>query len=413
MKRTWAMPEKLTDKLAKEAPSPTGPRLNAITYDNEVKGFGLRVTRGGDRAFVLNYRIAGRERRLTIGSYPDWTVVAARNEAKRLKREIDLGRDPLAERIAIRESPTVADLADRFLAEHGPRKRERSRLEDEGLIRQWIRPELGRMKVADIRHADVDALHRKITGRGTLTRANRTVALVSRMFTLAIRWEWRPDNPAAGIERNYEQPRQRYLVGDELRRLTDALSVHPNQQAADAIRLLLLTGARRSEVLAATWDQFDLGDGVWIKPSSHTKQKREHRVPLSAPARQLLAKIKAAVEQRAVETGRASPFVFPARTGPGHMIELKTAWATICRVAQLDGVRVHDLRHSYASILASAGLSLPVIGALLGHTQPGTTARYSHLFDDPLRAATERVGAVVTSAAGDKPPAEVIAIKSH
>jgi integrase len=212
-----------------------------------------------------------------------------------------------------------------------------------------------------------------------------------------------------------EEKRNRYLAGDELRRLTEALAVYPNQGAANAIRLLLLTGARRGEVLGASWDQFNLEKGVWTKPAAFTKQNKLHRVPLSAPVRQLLAEMREAADRRAAETNREpSPFLFPAerrargaRQGPGHMVEVKGAWRAICKQAALSGVRVHDLRHSYASILASAGLSLPVIGALLGHTQPGTTARYAHLFDDPLRAATERVGAFVAGN-GDKPAAEVI-----
>jgi integrase len=409
---------KLTDRLVKAAAPPAGGRLNAILYDGEVKGFGLRVTKDGARAFVLNYRIAGRERRLTIGSYPDWTVLAAREEAKRLKRLVDTGRDPLGERVAVRQAPTIADLIERYLAEHGPRKRERSRREDDAMIRQWIAPQLGSSKVADIRHAGVDALHRKITAAGTPTRANRVVALLSRMFTLAIRWEWRPDNPAAGIERNHEEPRHRYLSGDELRRLTVALAAHPNQRAANAVRLLLLTGARRGEALSATWDQFDPGSdlaaGHWIKPSSHTKQKREHRVPLSAPARQLLAELLAAAEARAVEEGREPRFVFPARSGDGHMTEIKGAWAAICMTAGIDGVRLHDLRHTYASVLASGGYSLPVIGALLGHSQAATTQRYAHLFDDPLRSATERVGAIVSGEdTAAEPAANVLEIRSR
>jgi len=155
-------------------------------------------------------------------------------------------------------------------------------------------------------------------------------------------------------------------------------------------------------VLSSTWDQFDLTEGVWTKPSSHTKQKSEHRVPLSAPARKLLADMRADAEALAIEKGReVSPFVFPARGGVLRpMTEIKKTWAALCKAAKIDGVRVHDLRHSYASMLASADLSLPVIGALLGHTQPGTTARYAHLFDDPLRAATERVGAIVTGKGG-------------
>jgi integrase len=408
------MAEKLTDRIAKSAAVPADGKAQRIDYDTEVKGFGLRVTKAGARSFILNYRVHGVERRFTIGSYPDWPVSAAREEAKRLKRLVDQGQDPMGERHEERAAPTVDDLLDRYLIEHAPRKREGSRRADESLIRQWIRPELGNKRVANLRHADVERLHCKITAHGTPTRANRTAALLSKALSLAVRWEMRLDNPAVGLERNPEEKRNRYLAGDELRRLTEALATHPNQRAANAIRLLLLTGARRGEVLAAEWGQFDLEAGVWVKPSSQTKQKRMHRVPLSAPVRQLLDELRGAADRHAAETrGEPSPFLFPAqrraraaRQGPGHMVELKWAWRAICEQAGLAGVRLHDLRHSYASILASAGLSLPVIGALLGHTQPGTTARYAHLFDDPLRAATERVGAIVTG--GDKPAAEVI-----
>jgi integrase len=396
----------LIDALVRGLPIP--PSGSKIVYDGgdpkrSVTGFGIRITATGARAFVLNYRIAGRERRLTIGSYPAWSAAGAREEAKRLRREIDRGNDPLGERIADREAPTVNDLIERYLTEHAVvHKRARSRVEDERLIAQWIRPELGNRKVVEIRRVDIEKLHRKITAHGTPTRANRTVTLLTTMFTLAMGWELRADNPARGIKHNHEEPRSRFLSGDELRRLTEALAVIPNQQAANAVRLLLLTGARRGEVLTATWSQFDLEAGVWTKPSSHTKQKREHRIPLSAPARQLLAEMRAA---------DPSPYLFPAPGGDAPISNVAQAWAAICKAAQLDGIRTHDLRHSYASILASAGLSLPVIGALLGHTQPGTTARYSHLFDDPLRAATERVGAVVTGNGSDKPAAEVVALK--
>jgi integrase len=305
--------EKLTDRFVKSAAAPDEGRPYRIYYDHEVKGFGLRVTKGGFRAFVLNYRSRGVERRYTIGSFPDWKVSAAREEAKRLKRFVDQGRDPMGERHEERAAPTVNDLIDRYLAEHAPRKRERSRQEDESLIRQWIRPELGNKRVADLRHADVEKLHRKITAKGVPIRANRAAALLSKMFSLAAtRWEMRSDNPCRGLERNTEEKRNRYLADDELRRLTEALAVHPNQAAANAIRLLLLTGARRGEVLGATWDQFDLEEGVWTKAASFTKQKKLHRVPLSAPARQLLAEIKAAAERANREH---SPFVFPP-SGP-------------------------------------------------------------------------------------------------
>jgi len=186
------------------------------------------------------------------------------------------------------------------------------------MIEKSIRPRLGNRKVAAITFADVDALHREVTGRGSPYAANRLAALLSKMFALSIRWGMRADNPAKGVERNPEERRQRYLSGDELRRLTEALVGHASQAAANAVRLLLLTGARRSEVLGATWEHFDLEAGVWTKPSSHTKQKSQHRVPLSAPARQLLTEIKEAAEKSASAKGRApSPYVFPARVGNG------------------------------------------------------------------------------------------------
>jgi integrase len=373
-----------------------GPRDNKrsylIYYDADTKGFGLRVTRAGAKSFILNYRADGIERRYTIGTFRDpWRVAHARREALRLKKLVDQGEDPQGNRKERRTSPTVKDLIERWRIEHKPKLRPRNREQNEALIKQWIEPELGTRRVAELRYADIDGLHRKISVKGGLKRqgtpyrANRVLALLSKMLSLSIRWEWRADNPCRGVERNHEEKRYRYLSPAELGRLVKALAEYPDQTAANALRLLLLTGARTGEVLGAEWGQFDLDAGVWVKPSSHTKQKREHRVPLSAPARQLLA-----------EMNTTEARLFP------QLSALRHHWSEICRRAELENVRVHDLRHSYASFLASAGLSLPVIGALLGHTQASTTARYTHLFDDPLRIATERVGALVTAASGGK-----------
>lgn len=375
------MRQRLTDSIIKALPAPASS--NRITYDAEMPGFGVRVTAAGARAFVLNYRAGGRERRITIGQHPAWSVKAARDEAKRLRRIVDAGGDPLAEEQAEREAPTVADLCARYAEHHLPKKR--SAKDDRAMLENDILPRLRWAKVRDVRFTDIDKLHREISKRAPI-RANRVVALVSKMFALAIRWEWRQDNPARGIERNPEHKRERYLSGEEMTRLTAALADHRDQQAANIVRVLLLTGARRGEVFAMRWADLDLEAGVWVKPSAHTKQKKAHRVPLSAPARQLLVSIP-----------QTSEYVFPGRYS-GRRIEIHGNWREICAAAKLEGLRVHDLRHSYASILASAGLSLPVIGALLGHTQAQTTARYAHLFDDPLRAATERVGAIVAPA---------------
>ena len=392
------MASKLTDAVVKALPVPA--KGSRIFYDLGVKGFGIRITSAGARAFILNYRTRlGRERRFTIGSFPDWKTGGARMEAVELKRQIDRGGDPLGDIVACRAAPTVTDLCERFIAEYLPRKRPSTQQTYRQQIAAEIIPALGRLKVANVTFADIDGVHRAITRRGRPYRANRVLALLSRMFTMAVRWHMRADNPCRGIERNQEHKRQRYLSADELTRLTKALDEYGDQQSADIIRLLLLTGARRGEVLQARWDDFDLTSGKWRKPGATTKQKTEHEVPLSSAAVQLLTGLRQRVP-------RHEGWLFPA-AGGSHRRDVKDAWASICRAANVKGARVHDLRHTYASVLASAGLSLPIIGQLLGHTTPTTTARYAHLFDDPLRAAAERAGAIITGARAEVVPLPV------
>jgi integrase len=380
------MPTKLTDRIVKSLPIPaSGKRIH---YDSEVRGFGVRVYSSGVRAFILRYRTrTGAEKLYTIGSFPTWPTLAARTEAAELKRVVDRGGDPAADDRATREAPTVNDLCDRFEAECLPRNRLTTRTNYLLQLNAEVRPALGKHKVREITFADVDRLHRRI-GRRAPTQANRVLALLSKMFSMAIRWQWRSDNPCKGIERNQENKRQRYLSADELARLVTALDACSDQQAADIIRLLLLTGARRGEVLAARWADFDPEFKTWRKPASATKQKLEHSIPLSEPAQVLLAGLR----KRAAAS---CEWVFPGYGGEHRKVIYKT-WSKLCRAAQIDGVRLHDLRHTFASVLVSAGHSLPMIGALLGHTMPGTTARYAHLFDDPLRAATEQVGKIIT-----------------
>lgn len=410
------MASKLTDKIVKNAPVPGAG--NKITYDDGkdcVKGFGVRVTAAGSRSFILNYRTrTGLERRYTIGRYPDWKVNAAREEAKALKQRVDRGEDPMADIIAGRDAKSVSDLCAKFLEEHSERKnREQTTANYKGIIDRWIKPKLGSRKVVDITYSDIEDRHAKVTKEAGPYAANRMIAIMSKMFNLAIKWKYRADNPVKGIERNQEIKRHRYLTGDEITALLAALNAHEDKQAANIVRLLLLTGARRGEVLNATWDQFDLEAGIWTKPGATTKQKTEHRVPLSAPARQLLSEILADEQARASAKDRElAPWVFPGRVKGGPREGIKRPWGEICEAAGFkSNVRVHDLRHTYASILASSGLSLHIIGQLLGHTQASTTHRYSHLFDDPLRAATERVGVIVD--VGKKPSGEVVPMRGE
>jgi integrase len=393
------MAVRLTDKLVRALeppPATSGRGNNRITYDDSVPGFGARITSAGAVSFVLNYRrkADGLERRFTIGTFPAWSVTAAREEAKRLKREVDGGGDPIGKFKAEREAPTVAGLCARFEAEHLPRLRPSTAQMYRGLIKNEVVPALGRMKVAAVGFEDIDRLHRNVSRRAPYL-ANRLLALLSRMFALAVLWNLCGNSPARGVQRNQEIKRKRYLSSDELARLTRALAEYHNREAADALRLILLTGARKSEALSATWSQFDFGAGTWTKPGATTKQKTDHCVPLSSPARQLLDQIR--------QRNGSPKFVFPGPGPTGHRTNLKRDWAQVCKTAGIVGLRVHDLRHSYAAQLASAGVGLHVIGGLLGHSRAETSFRYSHLFDNTLRAATERVGKII---AGQK--AEIV-----
>ncbi|MVT71071.1 tyrosine-type recombinase/integrase [Bradyrhizobium pachyrhizi] len=405
----------LTDSLVKAIPQPSSG--NRITYDDgpkAVKGFGVRVTAGGSRSFILNYRTrTGRERRYTIGQYPDWKTAAARTEAKELKKTIDQGIDPLAKIAADRAQKSISDLCKKFMEESKETNREGTADGYQGQIDNWILPILkSHTLVVDVEPEDIQSLHRKVSKDGGLYVANRVVALVSHMFNRAIVWNgskrdkgWALINPTKGVERNPEQGRERYVdTKDELARLLKALKEHDDRQAVDIIKLTLLTGCRKSEALRARWDQFKFIDGeqgpegTWTKLSHHTKQKKLHHTPLSAPALQLIGELRTAAEAKAKATDKeVSQWVFPGRVGGGEQPRegIKRPWQEIRTAAKISDVRIHDLRHSFASILASRGNSLQIIGKLLGHTNPLTTNRYAHVFVDPLREAANRVGDVV------------------
>jgi integrase len=394
------------------SPPPDSKVGYRLVADPETRRLKLRITKAGAKSWV----VVG-PRSYTIGAFEDWPLKLAREEAHRLNRLIDQGVDPHAERDARHAAPTVDDLIAEWrkdiFSKVPPKLKPGTIKEYEGQIRQYIGPVLGKHLVVDIKKLDIEKLHRRITAegktRGTPARANRIVATVSMLLNFAVKQDMRPDNPAKGIERNREESRYRILTADEFDRLLTAIGKCRYIAAQRALKLLLLTGARRGEVLGMQWSQLNLGAGTWAKPPSSTKQKQLHIVPLAAPARAILAEIQDEQEARSARTGRPPPrWVFPAVGRRDEPVkEIKQSWAGVCKRAGIKDLHLHDLRHVFATYFASTGVGLPLIGRLLGHSQARTTERYSHVALYPMREQVERFGAFVTAVESGK-SAEIV-----
>jgi integrase len=385
--------------------------------DPKATGFGVRPYAGGGKSFFVDYRLDGRHRRFTIGPFPRWSADAARERAKELRRQIDRGHDPAGSKRERRTAPTVGDLIDRYIADHLPKKSgDKTRVNDEKRMLAEIGKHLGKhTKVVDVHGGDVAEMHRKIsksTGRGGKprpVRANRVLTVASKMFALALvprageTLPWRNavlGNPCKGIERNREEGRERFFSSAELAAISDALMEYQGV-AADCVRLVMLTGCRPSEAMRAKWSEFDEQPGYWIKPSAHTKQRKTHKLPLSPAATELIDRLR---------VKRGCPWVFPGDVTGEHLAALWHVWHRVRERAGLGpDAHVYSLRHTFASVGAGGGLSLPIIGRLLGHTQPRTTARYAHFADDPVREAAEKITTVITGAG--RPGATVVPIK--
>jgi integrase len=257
-----------------------------------------------------------------------------------------------------------------------------------------VLPRLGSMRVSEVSRRDVHDLHRQISRKYPIA-ANRVLALVSKMFSLAVLWEMRIDNPATRIPKNPENRRERFLSSAELAALGKALREASSDQgesayAVAAIRLLLFTGCRRNEILSLKWDEVDFEHGVLRLPDSKTGRRV---VQLNAPALEILANLHDSPQRE-----QRCRLVIQGANRDKHQLSLQEPWARIRDSADLDGVRLHDLRHTHASVAAQRGESLIVIGSLLGHRAPATTARYAHLSDDPRRAASERTATDIETA---------------
>lgn len=397
---------RLTEKILRDA-EPRKGRDYQI-FDADIRGFAVCIYRGGGRAFTFDYRHAGRQRRMTFGRWPEWSVTAARERAKELRREVDAGGDPLAERGQSREAPRFSDLIERYVAEHVVRLAPLNAADQKSALAKLVAPHWGSKLVSEITKADVEKLLGKIAeGRArphklkpnnrarklqgakpTPVRANRVGEILRKMFNLAIEWGMRTDNPANGFYRRIENPRERFLSKDEIDRLAKALDAAEDQRAAGIIRLCMLTGARVGEVRQARFEQFDLDYCLWSKPASTTKQRKIHRVPISED-------VAAIVRQRRLLVPKGSPWLFPGDV-PGEPVkELRRFWRNIQKQVRIEDVRIHDLRHTFASLLVSGGASLEMIGKLLGHSQMQTTQRYAHLMEGPLRAGVDAVAGML------------------
>jgi integrase len=399
------MPRQKVTKSVVEGLSPSDD--DYVVWDAGIPGFGVRVKPSGVKSYVVQYRNrkTGASRRATIGQHgPLLTFHKARERARVILAEALKGNDPVADDRAARAAPMVKELAADYLEQHArPKKRQKSITTDQAMLDRIILPRLGSKKVDGVQSRDIQVFH--VSLKHTPYQANRVLALLSKMFSLAVKWGWRSDNPVKGIERYREERRERWLSDDELSRLLGVLLTHPNQRAANAVRLQLLTGARIGEVLSARWPDIDLVRGVWTKPSHHTKQKRTEHVPLSAAALGLLADM----QTRASDDEQ---YLFPGDAPGKPLQDIKKFWRGITEKAGLADYRLHDNRHTHASHLVSSGLSLEIVGRLLGHTNPLTTKRYAHLADDPLRAAAERFGSKMI-ALQEPRPAEIIPLPSR
>ncbi len=376
-----------------------------VTWDGSTPGFGVRVSPSGTKAFILKYRLhSGRVRWKTLGRVGAMALDGARRQAKKDIGVVADGRDPMRLKDAARDAPTLGTVADRFLEDHVEARRKPATLRLYTLaIDGHLRPRLGSVPMADVATEDILKLHHKL--RATPYMANRVLAVASKLMNWAVQAGYLEAgvNPCDGIEKYRETARKRYLTPQELARVGSALRVAERRKAMTpgalaAIRLLMLTGARVSEILTLQWAHVDLKAGVLKLPDSKTGAKT---VLLSGAAVEIL---------KGLPKWAKNPYVFPGE-GRGdqkgnekkHRVNLTDAWAWVRQRAKVPDVRLHDLRHSFASVAVSSGLSLPTIGALLGHTQTQTTARYAHLLDDPLRAASEATGATIAAALGRRP----------
>lgn len=381
---------------------------DVFIWDDNMPGFGIRAYPSGRKVFVVQYRVGGRGgrlRRLALGQYGPITAAQARKMAQQTLADIAVGKDPAGEKTARKKAPTVKVLFERYFAEHAAVNKKASTVAKD---RQWvdrlILPKLGKTKIVDIRRADIAKLHHDL--RGTPYQANRVLEILKKAFNLAIAWGLRPDNtnPCRHIQRFKEKKRERLLAADEFARLGNALDAAEQNQSElpsfiAMVRLLILTACRLGEIQNLEWAHVDLEAGCLRLPDSKTGAKI---VPLGQAAIDLLADLP---------RGPFTKYVCPGLKPDKPLNGVHRPWYRIREVAELPDLRLHDLRHAWASLAASEGLSLPIIGAVLGHARPETTARYAHLLNEPLRQAADLVSNKIAAALAAPVVEKVVPLK--
>ena len=394
-------------------------------YDTDLTGFGLRAFPSGAHSWFIEYRpgAGGRrinKRRMVIGTAKTLTPDAARRQAANLLAKVKLGQDPALDRANIRQAETVKDLFATYLDEHVRAKKKPSTAAlFEMYVDKHINPAIGNRTAIALTHDEVGKLHRKI-GKTRPVTANRILSLISATYAYGIKAKFlKPSvgNPALGIEKFGEEGRERYLSEAELLRLGDAIreaetvgiewaaqdqskpkAKHARKSAekrrtiigphaAAALRILLFTGARLREILNLRWENVDQQRGLLFLPDSKTGKKT---IVLGSAALAVLEALP-----------RVGHYVIAGNDPDKPRADLQKPWALIAKRAGLDGVRLHDLRHSFASVGAGSGLGLPIIGKLLGHANSSTTERYAHLAADPLRRASDAISAAIAKAMGE------------
>ena len=368
-----------------------GQERERVVWDDDLKGFGVRVHPSGRRVYIVKTRYRGRVIKMTIGPHGAVTPSYARVRAAEIITDARAGKNPAGRNA---DAPTMIALGKRFLKEYVATHCKPSTAEEyRRSVKLFIDPRIGRYRVPDIQRSDIAALHHDM--RDTPYQANRTLGVLSKMFNLAELWDLRPDgsNPCRHVKRFREEKRERFLSDIEYQRLGAALKEievdgTETASAIAAVRLLMLTGCRLSEIQKLRWQHVDLGAGELRLPDTKTGAKV---VYLGDPAIAVLERI---------DRRDGNPWVIAGRKPESHLTDLQHPWRRIRARADLDDVRIHDLRHSFASGGLLVGEGLPMIGKLLGHTQVQTTARYAHLASDPVKSAANRIASRIAKVSG-------------